>query len=159
MMILSRSRLAAIALAFLFALVSSACDGPWPGADNRWPKTVGFSHATLPDATGFRAQYENTDTPSYIFSYRCPDGTTHDSAFKYMKGIFKGYLVHRETEHALELRHPSGGGRGQRAAVTFVFDPKRLVMTVLLINQEDCLKYHPRLLKRMMKLHREYSAD
>lgn len=132
---------------------------PAASADSEWPRIGGFSHATLPGATHFRAQYANYDSPSFIFSYQCPPETTRESAFEHLKQVFKWHRVHRETEHMLDMRYYRGGGPGQRASVTWLFEPTRHVMTVLVINQGGDLRFHDRWLKRAHELQREYRSD
>lgn len=146
-------------LPLLPVLIRTFTFTPAPSANSEWPRIGGFSHATLPGATHFRAQYANYDSPSFIFSYQCTPETTRESAFEHVKQVFKWHRVHIETEWMLEMRYHRGGEPGQRASVTWLFEPTRHVMTVLVINQGDCLRFHDRFMKRAHELQRDYLSD
>jgi len=131
-----------IVLGVVATVLVFGTDKPPISANLEWPQIDAFRRAIFPGATDFQAQYANYDQPSFVFSYRCPPGTTAATAFAYFKTAYGWHRVVREDDRVLVLRYSGKGDpRGQVALFRFMFDSRTSKMTVLRINQIEHVVY------------------
>ena len=133
---------------------------PPSSANREWPQIDAFSRAIFPGAADFQAKYANYDSPSFVFSYRCPPGTTAASAFAHFKTAYGWHRVEREGDHVLVLRYSGEGDpRGQVALFRFRFDAASAKMTVLRINEREDAARPSWFVAKAEKIHKRYLRE